>query len=85
MLFANLGPIEVNNLLNSSTMSLSCVTFFPWSTRIKRGYMPFEEPAKSIFYTIYIRVLPDRVKRGYMPFTEPKSIFYTISAFYPIG
>ena len=32
MLFAKLGPTGVNNLLNSSTISLSCVTFFPWST-----------------------------------------------------
>jgi hypothetical protein len=32
MLFAKLGPIEVKNLLNSSTISLSCVQFYPWST-----------------------------------------------------
>ena len=32
LLFARLRPIEVKNLLNSSTISLSCVTLFPLST-----------------------------------------------------
>ena len=51
--------------------------------RVKRGYA-FERAEKYILH--HIRVLPDRVKRGYaFNFKEPKRIFYTISAFYPIG
>ena len=53
MLFANLGPIEVKNLLNSSTISLSCVTFFPWSTLSSLiNSCGFRFPVKQITYCI---------------------------------